>query len=85
MGLPQATVDAVVDGGEGFGMVLGTVCGQAEQSLCKNLGVINAPQTLGKMAQPGKLDIVGAGAASLAALAVPLSSSRGLIPQFPHL
>lgn len=57
--------------GEGMGLEPGAGCGQAEQSLCRDLGVINAPQTFGRKEQPGKLDAVGD---SLAALAVQLRS-----------
>lgn len=52
-GQRQATVDFMV-GGQGAGMVAGAGAGwgQAEQSLCQRLGVLNAPQTLQRKEQP---------------------------------
>lgn len=55
-----------------------------QSSHCQDLGVLNAPHTtLERKEQPGKLGVVGAGAASLAALAVQLSSPRTPLFRLP--
>lgn len=74
-------------GRRGWGMLW-----PGQSSHCQDLGVLNAPHTLERKEQPGKLGVVGAGAASLAALAVQLSSPRtplfilptGLVLGPPH-
>lgn len=77
----------------GVGIGPGAGCVQAEQSLCQDLGVINAPLALGRKDQPGLLDVGEQGQPLLPVLVgstltqvCPLPPFEGLlIPEFPHL